>query len=141
MSAAVLDVVGGRAGRRSARRLILVGVIGAVPTVATGLAEWGRLTRDEARRTATVHAASGGIATACYAMSWWRRGRHPWRGRAWSLLGGLVAAGAGYLGGHLTLVDGAGAGRRDAGRRDSSPRTIPTVDPLAGAFGAPRLND
>lgn len=131
MSAGVLDVIGGRCGRRSARRLILTGVVGALPTVASGLAEWRRLTHDGSRRIATVHAAAGGLATACYTMSWWRRGRHVWRGRAWSLAGLLVAPLAGYLGGHLNLVRGAGGGRRDTDRSESpSP-----ADPLAVAFG------
>jgi uncharacterized membrane protein len=137
MSAGILDVIGGRSGRRAARRLILAGVVGAVPTVASGLAEWGRITDVGARRTATVHAASGSIATACHAMSWWRRGRHLWRGRAWSLAGTLVSIGTGYLGGHLGLVAGVGGGRRDAGRKSSGPGGMPAVDPLAARVSAP----
>lgn len=131
-SAAVLDVIGGRAGARSARRLVLVGVAAALPTIASGLAEWRRIPADGPRRIAAVHAAAGGAATACYTISWWKRGRHPWIGRAWSLLGGLAALGGGFLGGDLSYAHGVGRGNRDPLGTASEAAAIPTIDALHG---------
>lgn len=128
LSSAVLDVVGGRTGARSARRLVIVGVAAAVPTIASGLAEWRRIPADGPRRTAAVHAVAGAAATTCYTVSWWKRGRHPWRGRAWSLLGGLAALGGGYLGGHLSLARGVGGGRREPIGTPAA--RVPQIDPL-----------
>src|SRR4051794_34117805 len=39
-SAVLLDVVGGRAARPAAQRLIAAGVLAAVPTAASGLNDW-----------------------------------------------------------------------------------------------------
>ena len=119
-SAFLLDIFGGREGGRAARRLTLLGVLSAAPTIASGLAEWRRMGPDGPRRIAAVHASSGALATACSAMSWWRRGRHPWRGRAWGLAGAAVATVAGHLGGHLAMVEGVGAGPRDRAERSST---------------------
>ena len=122
----VLDLTG---DRRGGRRLVLAGVVAAVPTIATGLAEWRRIVDTKARRIAAVHATGGSVTTALYAMSWWKRGRHPLRATGWSLAAGLTAVATGWLGGHLGFVEGVGGGRRE--QRSASP-----ADPLVGAIAA-----
>ena len=110
-SASLLDLVGGRSARPAARRLVGLGVVAALPTAASGLAEWREADRPS-QRVGTVHAATNSAALALYSASYLhrRRGRH---GRAVMLgiTGGLVATAGGYLGGHLTLA-------RKTGTRD-----------------------
>jgi uncharacterized membrane protein len=115
MSASLLDLVGGRASRAAARRLVAFGVAAAVPTAATGLAEW--LHADQAsRRVGVVHANVNTSALALYTASLVARRRgHHGRGVALGIAGGLAATAGGYLGGHLSLV-------RKVGTRD--PRLV-----------------
>jgi uncharacterized membrane protein len=104
MSASLLDLIGGRAARPASRRLIGFGLLAAVPTLVTGLAEW-EATSGGARRVGVVHAGVNGTATLLYASSWMarRRGRHA-KGVVLGIGGGLVATLGGYFGGHLSLV-------------------------------------
>jgi uncharacterized membrane protein len=101
-SATVLDLVSPRSSRQAARRLVGLGVLAALPTAATGLAEFGLLSDQTDRRTAMVHATGNTAALAAYTGSWLARrgGRHR-LGVALGLLGATLSAGAGYLGGHL----------------------------------------
>ena len=89
-SAAVLDVVGGRAGRPAARRLIATGILAAVPTAASGLNDWADTTpkSDPVRRVGAVHAVANVTALALYAASFAARsrGRHG-RGVAFGFAG------------------------------------------------------
>lgn len=104
MSASLLDLVGGRAARPAAKRLIGFGLLAATPTVAAGLAEW-QVTTGAARRVGVVHASVNATAIALYASSWLARRRgHHGRGVALGVTGGLVATLGGYFGGHLSLV-------------------------------------
>ena len=114
----VLDLVGGTASRPAARRLVGLGLVAAVPTAAAGLAEWKSLPDRASRRVATVHAAGNVLALGLYLGSWLsrRRGQHT-AGAIWGLAGGLLAAGTGYLGGHLSFAMGVGTG--DRGRPES----------------------
>jgi uncharacterized membrane protein len=112
-SATVLDLVGGRRARPAATTMVGLGVLSAVPTVASGLAEYTTLDRGQ-RRVAVVHAAANAVATALYARSWSarRRDRHA-AGVAFAMAGMGVATIGGYLGGHLSFASGeedAGAG-------------------------------
>src|SRR5205085_8084212 len=86
-SAFTLDLLGGRASRRAARRLVAWGVVCAVPTALSGAADWSD-TVDAERRVGFVHAAANTAAVLCYTASWVqrRRGRH-WRGVAFGLAG------------------------------------------------------
>src|ERR687886_2716170 len=70
-SAVVLDVVGGRAGRPAARRLIATGILAAVPTAASGLNDWADTTpkSDPVRRVGAVHAVANVTALGLYAAS------------------------------------------------------------------------
>jgi nitrite reductase/ring-hydroxylating ferredoxin subunit len=107
-SASVLDVVGGRAGRRVARRLVGVGILAALPTAASGLSDWDDTT-GRTKRIGVAHATANTVALALQVASWRARGKgHRVRGMALSGLGlGVVAAG-GYLGGHLVFTERAG---------------------------------
>jgi uncharacterized membrane protein len=120
MSASLLDLVGGPSARPASKRLIGFGLLAAVPTVATGLAEW-QATSGAARRVGVVHAGVNATATTLYASSWLAR----WRGRqatgvVLGVAGGLVATLGGYFGGHLSLV-----------------RKVGTADPALGERLAP----
>src|SRR3954449_7169157 len=68
-SASLLDVVGGRAARPAAERLIAAGILAAVPTAASGLNDWADTTpaSDNVRRVGAVHAVANVTALALYA--------------------------------------------------------------------------
>jgi uncharacterized membrane protein len=104
MSASLLDFLGGRRSRPAATMLMGLGVAMAVPTAATGLAEWSSA-GTRAQRVGVVHAAVNLAAGSLYALSFASRllGRHK-SGVKWGLAGGSIAWIGGYLGGHLTLV-------------------------------------
>jgi len=103
-SAAVLDLVGGRRSRPAAKRLVGAGILTALPTAATGLAEWLHVDR-ESRRVGVVHAGSNSVGLVFYVLSYLaRRKGHHLRGAALGLLGGLAATAGGYLGGHLAIA-------------------------------------
>src|SRR6478609_1593350 len=94
-SAFTLDLVGGRRGRAAAQRLVGLGVLSALPAIASGAADWSD-TYGAERRVGTVHAALNTAALACFAFSWnaRRRGRHA-KGVLWGLAGSAVATGGG----------------------------------------------
>ena len=103
-SANVLDLVGGTESRTAARRLVGLGVLSALPTAVTGLAEWAETGPPE-QRVGVVHAVANTVALTLYASSWQarRHDRHA-RGVALALAGSAAAAVGGYLGGHLVSV-------------------------------------
>jgi uncharacterized membrane protein len=112
-AAAVLDATSWRRGNLAAQRLIGAGLLFAAPTAAAGLAEFGMLTDQRSRRVAVVHASGNAAAMGLYLVSWRaRRHGHHLVGKAASTLGGVVAVGTGYLGGHLSFVLSAGSGER-----------------------------
>jgi nitrite reductase/ring-hydroxylating ferredoxin subunit/uncharacterized membrane protein len=113
-SAAILDVVGGRAARPASRRLIAAGLLAAVPAAATGFNDWADTTpADEGvRRVGAVHAVANVTALALHAASLAaRRGERHGRGVALGMAGiGALAVG-GHLGGHLSFAKGVGVDR------------------------------
>ncbi|HEY3534616.1 MAG TPA: DUF2231 domain-containing protein [Pedococcus sp.] len=115
-SATVLDLCGGRAGRPAAQLLLGTGVLAAVPTALTGLAEW-RETGQPESRVGSLHAALNVVALGLYAASFGlrRRGRHG-RGVLAALAGMGTASVSGYLGGHLATARKVGT--RDAAYED-----------------------
>lgn len=124
MSACVLDVVGGRAARPAARLLIGLGVLTAVPTAVTGLAEWAA-TDGRDRRVGLLHAGINVLALNAYISSWSARGRGAHTaGVALALGGGLLVVVSGYLGGHLTVA-------RKVGTRDPAFAVTELEDPTA----------
>ncbi|MCD1143695.1 Rieske (2Fe-2S) protein [Kocuria sp. LUK] len=109
--AGLLDLVGGRAAAPAADVLVATGVVAAVPTAATGLHDWSD-TRGAPRRVGLVHAAANSAALGLYTASLLARlrGRRT-AGKALGLAGlGALTAG-GYLGGHLSYVEGVGVNR------------------------------
>jgi nitrite reductase/ring-hydroxylating ferredoxin subunit len=110
LSAVVLDWVGGAGSEQAAERLLAVGLLGAVPTAASGATDYSdTVALDDVRRLGFVHAASNlsGMALFGASLSARRRGS---RGTGKLLaLAGLGAVGVGgYLGGHLTYAEGVG---------------------------------
>jgi uncharacterized membrane protein len=108
MSANSLDLLLGRRGRPAATALVGLGLAAALPTVATGLAEW-QATAGRARRVGVAHAAVNGSAVLLYAASLGARlaGRNR-AGVGLGLAGGVAATAGGYLGSHLSLVHDVG---------------------------------
>jgi uncharacterized membrane protein len=113
LAAGFLDVAGRRGDRAAARRLIGVGLLFAIPTAATGLAEYAGIRDARSRRVGAAHAIGNLGVLGGYAMSWnaRRRGRHA-RGVALATLSGCAAWVTGYLGGHLSFARNVGSGER-----------------------------
>jgi uncharacterized membrane protein len=112
-SANLLDLVGGRAARSSAQRLVGMGLLAVPGTAAAGISDWSTIDSTRTRRAGAAHAAGNTVVALCYLGSWRarRRGRHA-RGVVLGLAGGAVATAAGYLGGHLSFARQAGTGER-----------------------------
>ena len=110
-SSLMLDAIGGPQSRTAADRLIAIGILAALPTAATGIADWGD-TQPKERRVGLVHAAANTTALALFSGSLLarRRGRRA-RGIAFSLAGAGALGVGGYLGGHLVLARGLGVDR------------------------------
>jgi uncharacterized membrane protein len=101
VSAVTLDLVGGRAARPAARRLIGLGVLSFVPTALTGWAEFSGIGARE-QRVGVVHAVTNAAAAVGFAASWRARGRGQLlRGKALALAASATLGAGGYLGGHL----------------------------------------
>lgn len=111
MAGSFLDLFGPPHSAPAARRLVGFGLLASVPTALTGLGEWAD-TRGRARRVGALHAATSTAAVVLYTCSYLarRRNRHV-TGAVLGTLGGLVAIGDGYVGGHLTLALGVGVGQ------------------------------
>ena len=107
-SAFMLDLVGGRSARKAAQSLVGMGVLSAVPTALTGLADWSD-TVGRTRRVGIAHALLNSAGLLSYTMSWHarRRGRHG-LGVVLGLAGSAAATMAASLGGHLVYRTGTG---------------------------------
>jgi nitrite reductase/ring-hydroxylating ferredoxin subunit/uncharacterized membrane protein len=108
-SASVLDAIAWRSGRASARRLTALGIVSALPTVASGLSDWNDIDTEE-RRIGFVHAGGNSIGILLELASWSarRRGHHV-RGAVLGITAIGVMTVAGYLGGHLVFARRVGA--------------------------------
>jgi nitrite reductase/ring-hydroxylating ferredoxin subunit len=88
-----------------------VGILAYLPTAATGAHDWVD-EADRTRRAGLVHAAANTVGLGLQVASWVARGRGR-QARAVSL--STVAMGAlgvgGYIGGHMSYVQGAGVSR------------------------------
>lgn len=153
-SAAALDLAGGEEARPASRTLIGIGVLAAVPTAASGAADWlalGEAARP--KRLGAVHAVANGTATALYAASWLtRRGGRHGRGVALSTAATALVGAGGYLGGHLAFRNAVGADRnadhdgvedwtdvgnlRDLPMREAVRRTVGGEDLLVYRIGS-----
>jgi nitrite reductase/ring-hydroxylating ferredoxin subunit/uncharacterized membrane protein len=107
-SASVLDLLGGRQGRRAADLLVALGLISAVPTAAAGLSDWSDTDGDDTR-VGVVHASANVAGLVLYAASLRARlrGRRA-SGTALALAGMGAMTVGGFLGGHLTFGRGVG---------------------------------
>lgn len=102
MSASMLDLLGPAGSEDAARRLVGIGILGALPTALSGVADWRSLNKQGDRRVGVVHAAGNSAALAAYTCSWVARSRGRHRlGAALGLVGATLSGAAGYLGGHL----------------------------------------
>jgi nitrite reductase/ring-hydroxylating ferredoxin subunit/uncharacterized membrane protein len=138
-SAFTLDLIGGRASRAAAQRLVGLGVLSALPAIASGATDWSD-TYGAERRVGAVHAALNATALLCFTASWAarRRGRNG-RGILWGLAGSTVATGGGYLGGHLVQRLGLGV---DNTTFDERPNTwVKTLPVSEWAEATPRRVD
>jgi nitrite reductase/ring-hydroxylating ferredoxin subunit/uncharacterized membrane protein len=132
-SAMALDFTG-RHQRPAARRLVGLGVLCALPTMASGLSDWIDTEGPEAR-VGLVHAAANATAVTCYTMSWWTRRRGGNAGQLWALTGATVATVGGWLGGHLAYTLGVGV---DTNAFDDGPSEWTPVVGAPSEDGAPR---
>jgi nitrite reductase/ring-hydroxylating ferredoxin subunit len=111
--AAVLDLLpGDERARFGADAMIAVGAAAALPTAATGLNDWVD-TYGGAKRVGLVHATANSVALTCYVASLVARaaGRRS-AGRLLAWAGYCSVLTGGYLGGHLSYVQGVGVDRR-----------------------------
>lgn len=131
-SASLLDFVGGKRSRPAARRLIGAGILSAVPSVVTGLAEWAATDDQKARRVGVVHATANTVGLLLYTASYRARGkgRHA-RGVLLGLAGISVVGASGYLGAHLSLA------RKVATRDQAFVAQVPLPDEVATAGTSP----
>ena len=110
-SSVLLDWIGGEGSRTASDRLIMVGVLAAGATFATGWSDWADAEqRDSAvRRIGLVHAAVNATATALMIGSILARKRGArGRGKLLSLAGSSALGAGGWLGGHLSYALGVG---------------------------------
>ncbi|MDQ4005174.1 MAG: Rieske 2Fe-2S domain-containing protein [Actinomycetota bacterium] len=107
-SAAFLDMIPTKGARKSADKLIGIGVLAALPTAATGLSDWSDL-GGKPRRIGFVHGLGNALAVYLQARSYMsrKRGRR-FRGWLRSVSAMGIATGTAYLGGHLAYSKGVG---------------------------------
>lgn len=108
LGASWLDLVGGQGSRDAARKLVMLGVLSAVPTALTGASDWSDTSGAE-RRAGFVHALANSTGLGLYVASWRarRQGRHA-KGAGLALAGAGVVGFSGWLGGHLSYALGVG---------------------------------
>ena len=124
--ASLLDLSG---ERTAARRLVGAGVLAALPTALTGLADWSEVGAfQRPKRVGLVHAAVNDLTVALYAASWLARRRgDSARGARLALVGVAGLAVGGFLGGHLAYSEGVGVNRN----ADTSPAPTDWTDAAA----------
>jgi uncharacterized membrane protein len=101
-SAFLLDILGGQRAASASRTLIGAGVLSALPTAVTGLADLPTLPAPK-RRVAVVHAVSNSLATLLYVKSWSLRRRHHLGGVGVGVVAATAATVGGYLGGWMAF--------------------------------------
>lgn len=140
LSAGILDATG---AERPARRLIGVGLAGAVPAAAAGATDWSEL-HEQQQRVGLLHWAGNLTGLALYAGSLVARGRGSsgWgKGLAFGGLGMIGLSGA--IGGHLAYRQSAGPNHAEAvshllepGRHDLGPASeFPDRTPVRRSIG------
>lgn len=108
-SALLLDIVGGRDAEDSADLLVLAGLLAAGPTALSGWSDWSdaESASKPIGRVGLVHALTNASAIGLFAASLVaRRTGDRGKGKRLGLVAGGVLSAGGYLGGHLTYVQG-----------------------------------
>jgi nitrite reductase/ring-hydroxylating ferredoxin subunit/uncharacterized membrane protein len=107
-SATVLDLVGGERAEPAADLLVGLGIVSAVPTAASGAADWSE-TYGPAQRVGVIHAGSNVVGLVLYGASLAARARgRRGLGKVFGLAGMGAMTVGGYLGGHLSYTHGVG---------------------------------
>ena len=135
--ALIFDLIATRRARWAADVLVGSGIAAAVPTAAAGLSDWADA-EPEGRRVGLVHLSCNTLALVCYSASLVARllGRRK-TGVGLGLAGAAAISVGGYLGGHLSYVQGVGVERR---RFAGGPKEWTAVlDAAELAEGAPRV--
>jgi nitrite reductase/ring-hydroxylating ferredoxin subunit/uncharacterized membrane protein len=98
---------------RAADVAVGVGILGGLAAAVTGATDW-QYTHDTARRVGLVHAALNSSALGVYlSSSHFRRKGMSGRGRLTGMLGYMLAAAGGYLGGDLVFHHRIGVDRSE----------------------------
>ena len=144
VSATLLDVLGGDRDGAAAERLIAVGLASYPPTAVTGTNDWAdtEIVDPRIRRVGLAHAAANATALVLYATSLAarRRGART-RGKLLGLTGAAALAAGGYLGAHMSFVQGVGPNQTafDPGPKDWSDAAeserLAANEPLAVVVG------
>lgn len=102
-SAFLLDL-GGRRLAAASKLMVAAGLVSAIPTAASGIADLRDRDSDADRRVGAAHAIANSVALLLYARSLWlrMRGRRI-RGVMTGMAGAAAATAGGYLGGHLAF--------------------------------------
>jgi len=111
LSATLLDVLGDRNDGKAAERLIGIGLASYAPTAFTGVNDWAdsEVVDPRIRRVGIAHAAANATALTLYAASLAARRRGArGRGKLLGLTGAGALAAGGYLGAHMSFVQGVG---------------------------------
>ena len=111
ISATLLDVLGGDGDGRAAERLIAVGIASYPATAITGTNDWAdtEVVDPRIRRVGLAHATANVTALGFYAASLRaRRAGARGRGKVLGLMGAGALAAGGYLGAHMSFVQGVG---------------------------------
>jgi nitrite reductase/ring-hydroxylating ferredoxin subunit/uncharacterized membrane protein len=104
----ILDLLGGKKGRKTADKLVLAGILAAVPTAYTGSSDWADC-RGKEMRVGAAHALSNVGAVLLFTGSYRARKKgERARGLRLSFLGAGALSVGGYLGGHLAYRLGVG---------------------------------
>jgi len=107
-SAMLLDLLGGEDAEDGADRLVGIGILASLPTIASGLSDWADTIGPD-RRTGLVHAWANSAALTLYSASYVaRRSGRRGLGVTLGLLGGGAMGVGGWIGGHLSYGLGVG---------------------------------
>lgn len=107
-SAAILDFLAGRSADKAARKLVGVGLLASLPTLASGLNDWSTLGGGD-DRVGAVHGAANALGTVMMAASYHARRKNKRLRAKVLILGGLATVSVGgYLGGDLSYRRAAG---------------------------------
>jgi len=111
VSASLLDVLAADRDGKATERLIAIGILAYPPTAVTGTSDWADSELGDARvrRVGLAHAAANAVSLTLYTSSLIARRRGArGRGKLLGLAGATALGAAGYLGSHMSFVQGVG---------------------------------